>query len=269
MTRELNAPDSIDELLLQAKLAEDELHRLQEELITFAGHEFRTPLTIIDTAARRLDKKAGAYSPEEIRAKSAIIRTTVTRLVALVERTIEVSKLVTAGMSKQSAICPLKSQLSDICRVQQLHYDEIDIHCDVDDAPETIDGDCRFIEVMLERTVQACAKMISGVGRLELSAWSEAEQVVISCKALCEIFTSNDFEDVRQQLTDFMDCDRLLDPGMEFKLSRFLVEMQQGEFDVITDVPNCLEIEIRLPVRGKASPVTNQVTEYIKTGARS
>ena len=44
--------------LEKALTSERELNRMQTEFVSMASHEFRTPLTIIDGLARRLEKKA-------------------------------------------------------------------------------------------------------------------------------------------------------------------------------------------------------------------
>ena len=47
---------------------------LQRNFVSMASHEFRTPLTIIDGHARRLDKIKDAVRPAEIGERAGKIR---------------------------------------------------------------------------------------------------------------------------------------------------------------------------------------------------
>jgi len=67
--------------LLEEQLAnEQRLALLQRNFVSMASHEFRTPLTVIDGHARRLDKIRDAVKPVEIGERAGKIRSAVLRM---------------------------------------------------------------------------------------------------------------------------------------------------------------------------------------------
>ena len=239
----------IDELLEQAKRAESELNQLQNNFLSMAGHEFRTPLTVIDSVAHRLGRKAGTYDQDDIREKVATIRTTVTKLVSLVDRTFEIARLTMNGFVLQPSACSFSRLVQNACAGQRIVTPNVEITLDLGDSPDVVVGDGRFIDAVIEKLLFATATTIKRNGRLDVSSWVEDEDVFLSIKCHCEVFSSRALNDLRAQLDDSLKAQRLMDRGMEFKLAKFLIEMHQGEIDFVSDHDQCFEIEVRLPIQ--------------------
>ncbi len=241
---------NLDNLLEQAAKAETELNRLQNNFLSAAGHEFRTPLTIIDAAARRLDKQASGTGadPAEIRLKAATIRSTVTRLVELVERTFELARLTTNQFSIVPETVSLRSIIEHACTAQASRSPKCEILTDLTQCPDHAVGDGRFIDMIVDKLLRGSVELIGQDGRVEIASWREGDNMVLSIKSVCEVLSSTALDSMENQLDVFMASDRLLDEGMEFKLARFLVEMHRGEVDFHTDQARNLEIEVTLPI---------------------
>ena len=84
--------------LLEEQLAhEQRLTLLQRNFVTMASHEFRTPLTIIDGHARRLDKIKDNVKPAEIGERAGKIRSAVLRMTHLIDNLLNSSRFIDSG----------------------------------------------------------------------------------------------------------------------------------------------------------------------------
>lgn len=62
---------------------------MQRRFLAIASHEFRTPISLIDSVAQRLSRGAETMSPDQIRNRAQRIRATVKRLLQLMETIID------------------------------------------------------------------------------------------------------------------------------------------------------------------------------------
>src|SRR5215470_3863309 len=84
--------------MLEEKLAaERHLTLLQRNFVSMASHEFRTPLTIIDGHAQRLNKLSDRIGVDEIVARAGKIRAAVLRMTHLIDNLLTSTRLVESG----------------------------------------------------------------------------------------------------------------------------------------------------------------------------
>ena len=62
---------------------------MQRMMLAIAAHEFRTPLAVIDSAARRIERHAADMTPDQLASRGLRIHQTVKRLLHLLENTVE------------------------------------------------------------------------------------------------------------------------------------------------------------------------------------
>ena len=113
-----------------------------------ASHEFRTPLTIIDGHARRLEKAREGASLKEMGERAGKIRAAVLRLTHLIENLLSSGRLIDGGAELyfETNELDLATLLREVC---QLHREMVP-------AAEIVDqhGECTAAEYLgrLERT---------------------------------------------------------------------------------------------------------------------
>ena len=121
--------------LLEEQLAhEQRLALLQRNFVSMASHEFRTPLTIIDGHARRLDKIKDAVKPAEISERAGKVRSAVLRMTHLIENFLNSSRLIDggAGLYLQPADMDMTALLQEVC---QLHREMVPARTSSNDLP--------------------------------------------------------------------------------------------------------------------------------------
>jgi len=84
--------------MLEEKLAQEQrLTQLQQDFVSMASHEFRTPLTVIDGQAQRLGKIGDRASPGEIVERAKQIRRAVLRMTTTIDYLLNSSRLIENG----------------------------------------------------------------------------------------------------------------------------------------------------------------------------
>jgi len=111
--------------LLEERLAhEQRIALLQRNFVSMASHEFRTPMTVIDGHARRLDKIRETVTPVEIGERAGKIRSAVLRMTHLIDNLLNSSRLIDgrAGLYLHPAEMNMTALLLEVC---QLHREMV------------------------------------------------------------------------------------------------------------------------------------------------
>lgn len=109
-----------------ALLSERSISQSQRHSMAIAAHEFRTPLAIIDGAARRLERSSVPFSSEQAINSAARIRSAVKRLLNLLEYTVEHARENSLPLRYSPAPCDLHEILRRV------------LDCFKDGHPETV-----------------------------------------------------------------------------------------------------------------------------------
>lgn len=240
--------DPVLPILDAAKQAADELKELRDKLSSDTRHSFRTRLTVIDGTARRLERHAEKMSPEEVRDRVHTIRSSVERMVDIVERSIEMAEL--ASCVKDNP--PATSSLADVVdRLVQEHRngdEDLSLISWMEDCDHLHVADRRLTELVLDKLLTLGEGIVKSCGRLDFVCWSDGQNANFSLKAVFEVRPPTDVN----ELSERFDEDRasrlsMLCEGMELKLIRLLVEQHCGEMDLELDA-DFVEFDIQLPI---------------------
>lgn len=253
-------PDNPDSI---SYLAHQELQELKEKLSVLTRHSLRTPLTVIDGNARRLQRHAETFSPDEVKARTEIIRSTVEKMVELVEHSIELTQMVTCVRDFPPNTLPLRGLVQQIVEEHEFDRPAANLVAWLNECPEVLVADRRLVELILDKLLTIGGELITNHGRLDLVVWSEGEYANITLKA---IFEARSLVDVRH-LSERLEAERervspAMAEGVNLNLIRLLVEQHDGELD-IDDCEDRIEFEIRFPVR---SAEENPSAPLVKPG---
>jgi signal transduction histidine kinase len=106
------------QLDLQQTLAkEQDLNKLQQQFVSMASHEFRTPLAIIDTAAQRMKRRAdeNRLTPEEAVQRVDKIRDAVGRMTRLMESTLNMARMEEGKFKVEIKPCDIGKVVREVC----------------------------------------------------------------------------------------------------------------------------------------------------------
>jgi signal transduction histidine kinase len=169
--------------LLEEQLAQEQrVALMQRNFVSMASHEFRTPLTVIDGHARRLDKSKDAVPPAEIGERAGKIRSAVLRMTHLIDNLLNSSRLIdgSAGLYYEPAEIDLAALLREVCH---LHRDMVPAALIVEhsaDAPLPITGDAKLLFQAFSNLLSNAVKYSTDGGSIEVAAEAAAAEVVVT-----------------------------------------------------------------------------------------
>ncbi len=241
-------PPPGDPLLDAAIDAAEELKRLRDRLSSDTRHSFRTPLTVIDGTARRLERQADNVTPEVLRERLNTIRSTVEKMVGIVERSIELSELASCVRDNP----PVTSTLTDMVdRIVEEYRDGtsgVSILSWTENCQGLNIGDRRMMELVLDKLFTLGVELVRDNGRLDFVTWTDGEFVNFSLKAVFEMRAPIDVKEVSMVLAEEKkERVTMLCKGMELKIIRLLIEQHGGELELDIDTDR-VEFDIHLPV---------------------
>lgn len=242
------APDADDDPVTSAAtLAALEIEDIRERFPSDTRHSFRTPLTIIDSAARRLVRQAGRMSEDEIVQKATMIRSTVGGMVELLERLISHSELTsTKPVAVQEVL--FVDLITALCNEYEAADPEASIEVFDAGAPAITVTDPKLVELILDKLMSIGASAVQKHGRGEVTWWEDEGTLVISLKAIHKANGTSAAQSLTRKLEGAFDAKgHVLDQGMDFRLTRLIVEMHRGEIDYEVESDRVV-LELRLPV---------------------
>lgn len=98
---------------------ETRLRELYKGFVSMVSHQFRTPLSIVDSSAQRMIRRGREMSEEEIRERAGKIRTAILRLTRLVSSTLNATKLDAGEIDFAPRRCDLSKLIVEACERQK------------------------------------------------------------------------------------------------------------------------------------------------------
>ena len=234
-------------ILDAAELAAEELRTLRERLSCDTRHSFRTPLTVIDGTARRLERNAASMSPDEIRVRVHTIRETVEKMVQIVERSIEMSELASCVQVNSHSAIALKDVVQKLTSEYKQTNPAVGFIVSCQDCDNLITSDQRLVELLLDKLLSIGVDIARECGRIEFVTWSDGAFANLSLKAILDSRSPKSIDELSETLDETQERLTLLCKGMEVKLIRLIVEQNGGELEIVTE-PNLVEFDLSLPI---------------------
>lgn len=247
MTSNPQTNQSAHPILHAADLAAEELQTLRERLSCDTRHSFRTPLTVIDGTARRLARNAATMTPDEIASRVHTIRATVDKMVAIVERSIEMSELASCVKVTNPSPTPLRSVIEKLISEHKQSTPRIGFILSFDNSDDLVTSDQRLLELLLDKLLALGVGFAREQGRIELVTWSDGNNANFSLKAIFDSHSPKDIKELNDCLHETEERLTLLCKGMELKLIRLIVDQHGGDLEIVKE-PNLVEFDLQIPI---------------------
>ena len=242
--------------VLEQQLAQEQrLALLQRNFVSMASHEFRTPLTIIDGHARRLDKTREAVQPAEIGERARKIRGAVLRMTHLIDNMLNSSRLIDGGAELyfQPAELDLVTLLKEVC---QLHREM------VPGAPITerfavgsisIAGDAKLLFQMFSNLLGNAIKYSPAGGAIEVDATTCAHEVNVIVTDRGIGIPVGDLVRLFERYHRGSNVSGIVGTGVGLYLVKMVVELHGGRIAVDSTEGEGSRFTVSLPLKGAAA----------------
>jgi two-component system, OmpR family, sensor kinase len=236
--------------LLEERLAhEQRLALLQRNFVSMASHEFRTPLTVIDGHARRLDKIKDAVKAGEIGERAGKIRSAVLRMTHLIDNLLNSSRLIDggAGLYLHAADMDMTALLQEVC---QLHREMVPGARIVErfaGTPIPMIGDAKLLFQVFSNLLSNAVKYSPGGGAIEIEAENLADEVVVAVSDHGIGIPASDLGRLFERYHRGSNVSGIVGTGVGLYLVRMAVDLHHGSVEVASREGEGARFTVRLP----------------------
>lgn len=168
------------EKLNQALAKEKALNEQQKHFLAVASHEFRTPLSIIDSSVQRLLRRKDDMSPEYIESRARKIRAAIKTMTNLMESTLSAARIDAGKFQLKIHDCDLRSIVLEACARQAELDGTHGITCDLDGLPARIRADGTALEHIFTNLLSNTVKYSPDGPEISVRGWTEGEDILVS-----------------------------------------------------------------------------------------
>ena len=236
--------------LLEEQLAhEQRLALLQRNFVSMASHEFRTPLTIIDGHARRLDKAKDTVKPEEIKERTGKMRSAVLRMTHLMDNLLNSSRLIDggAGLYFSPAEMDLTALLQEVC---QLHREMVPV-AKIDErfaaAPLPMIGDAKLLHQVFSNILSNAIKYSPAGGTIKIETQAAPDEILVSISDHGIGIPADDLDRLFERYHRGSNVSGIVGTGVGLYLVKMAVDLHRGKIDVESQESEGSRFTIRLP----------------------
>jgi len=229
---------------------ERDLNLLQRQFVSMASHEFRTPLTIIDTAAQGLARRFAQLTPDEAIKRIDKIRDAVKRIVRLIESTLMAARMEEGAISIKIDAC----KIGEVVRLACERYQELvkthTINCKLIDLPDTVRADTGALEQVLSNLLSNAVKYSPNSHEIDVVSRGERGEVAITVRDHGLGIDEDDLPRMFERFFRAKTSIGIAGTGIGLNLSQMLMKMHGGTISVDSRKGEGSTFTLRLPVDG-------------------
>jgi len=159
---------------------EREYSVLQHQFVSLVSHEFRTPLTIIDSSAQRLLRHKADMGSDELIERCDKIRGAVDRMIRLIEMVLYSSSLDEGQITFSPESTDLKALIAVACDHQKDASPDHEIRIDIDELPPLVSVDRKLVNQVFQNLLSNAAKYAPDSTLIEVKGWMERDNAMVS-----------------------------------------------------------------------------------------
>jgi signal transduction histidine kinase len=146
------------------------LRELYKGFVSMVSHQFRTPLSIVDSSAQRMIRRGREMSEEEIRERAGKIRMAILRLTRLVSGTLNATKLDAGEIDFAPRRCDLGKLIVEACERQKETTPDRRFDIELDRLAGWVSCDPLLIDQGLANLISNAVKYSSPPDPIEIAA---------------------------------------------------------------------------------------------------
>lgn len=239
--------------LEEALEQEKRLSALQRSFVSMASHEFRTPLSIIDGNAQRMERRFTEMAKEDIAARIKKIRDAVKRMASLMESTLDAAKMEAGTIEIIPVAMDIRSLLIECCETQQELAANHEIMLDHSGLPEQIIADLKALNQVFSNLLSNAVKYSPYTDRIEIRSWKNINDVFIAVQDYGLGMDEDDLQKLFDRYFRAKTSIGIAGTGIGLNLAKMLVEGHGGNINVTSTEGGGSVFTVRLPLAGPAS----------------
>jgi two-component system, OmpR family, sensor kinase len=236
--------------LLEERLAhEQRVSLLQRNFVSMASHEFRTPMTVIDGHARRLDKIRATVTPTEIGERAGKIRSAVLRMTHLIDNLLNSSRLIDgrAGLYWHPAEMNMTALLQEVCQLHREMVPGSRIAERFAAEPALMAGDAKLLFQVFSNILSNAIKYSPNGARIEVAMTETADEIAVVMSDHGIGIPTDDLDRVFERYHRGGNVSGIVGTGVGLYLVKMVVDLHRGTVEVQSREGEGSRFTIRLP----------------------
>ena len=238
--------------MLEEKLAaERHLTQLQRNFVSMASHEFRTPLTIIDGHAQRLNKLSERIAAEEIVTRAGKIRAAVLRMTHLIDNLLTSTRLIEsgAGLYFHPQEVDLRELVHDVCQLHLEISPGSTIVEELGDRSLRTFGDPKLLSQVFDNLLSNAIKYAPGGGIARITARAENGWLVVAVEDNGIGIPAADVGRLFERYFRGSNVSGIVGTGVGLNLVKMVVDLHGGDIAVESQEGRGARFTVRLPIK--------------------
>ena len=238
--------------MLEEKLAaERHLTQLQRNFVSMASHEFRTPLTIIDGHAQRLNKLRARIGVDEIVARAGKIRAAVLRMTHLIDNLLTSTRLIEsgAGLYFHPQEVDLRELVHDVCQLHRECSPGSTIVEELGDRNLRMVGDPKLLSQVFDNLLSNAIKYSPGGGIVRITSRAEDGWLVVAVEDRGIGIPSADVGRLFERYFRGSNVSGIVGTGVGLNLVKMVVDLHGGDITVESQEGQGSRFTVRLPIK--------------------
>jgi two-component system, OmpR family, sensor kinase len=236
--------------MLEEKLAgEQRLNQLQQDFVSMASHEFRTPLTVIDGQAQRLVKTSQGIASTEIAERAGKIRKAVFRMTTVIDKLLNSSRLVDGDVQLyfHPVETDLRGVLEEVCQVHREIASQANISLKFGAGPLLVLGDAKLLLQLFGNLISNALKYSPDGSPIEVIATSVGQQLEVVVRDRGMGIPAKDLANIFDRYMRGSNVSGIVGTGVGLYLVRIVVGLHGGSVSVESTEENGASFTVRLP----------------------
>jgi len=255
--------------MLEEKLAaERHLTQLQRNFVSMASHEFRTPLTIIDGHAQRLNKLRDRIGVDEIITRAGKIRAAVLRMTHLIDNLLTSTRLVEsgAGLYFHPQEVDLRELVHDVCQLHRECSPGSTIVEELGDRGLRMVGDPKLLSQVFDNLLSNAIKYSPGGGVARITSRAEDGWLVVAVEDHGIGIPPADVSRLFERYFRGSNVSGIVGTGVGLNLVKMVVDLHGGDITVESQEGQGSRFTVRLlikppPQAGRPPPSIEMIAE--------
>ena len=238
--------------MLEEKLAaERHLTQLQRNFVSMASHEFRTPLTIIDGHAQRLNKLRDRIGVDEIITRAGKIRAAVLRMTHLIDNLLTSTRLVEtgAGLYFHPQEVDLRELVHDVCQLHRECSPGSTIVEELGDRSLRMVGDPKLLSQVFDNLLSNAIKYSPGGGLARITSRAEEGWLVVAVEDHGMGIPPADVGRLFERYFRGSNVSGIVGTGVGLNLVKMVVDLHGGHIAVESQEGQGSRFTVRLPIK--------------------
>ncbi|PCK86083.1 ATPase [Rhizobium sophoriradicis] len=227
---------------------EKHINELQRQFVSMASHEFRTPLAVIDGAAQRLIRRKEAATPEFLAEKTDQIRSSVSRILELMESILAAGRLDHGRITIVPKPCSI-AEIIETCSARQESIRRSHrFLLELDRIPETIYGDRPALDQVFSNLFSNAVKYAPDSPNVHVTGWQDGDNVCITVRDEGIGIDADDLPKMFQRYFRARSSTGIAGTGIGLNLVKQIMELHGGTIEVTSSRGNGTTFTLRLPI---------------------